>query len=1219
MVFIAYSAAAYFGVPAVLRYLAQHQAAAALHRQVTVGDIKFNPYRLRLVIDDLHVGGRDHSQHFIDINRIDLRLSWTSLSHLTFVAKALIVKQPSIRIERTAPGTFNFSDLLAAYESQKSNRAPLLFAVSNIEVRDGLILFEDQVLKSEHRLADIRLAIPFIANLPTDTNIYVQPMLEMTVDGSPFSLAGKTKPFGSNMDSTVAVSFQNLDLTRFARFAADEMPFKLKQADLSAALRFDFILAAGHPQLQVAGTAKLENVAINDLADSPLAELKQMQIGIAQLQPLVSKLHFSSIGIDSPSFHLVVNHGGRTNLDSLLGRYRTPPSNASHTKRLKPAAAQPTQSMKAKPAPVTSQPLLNPMAVAPLNGPPVPAASSGSGGNAHSTVNPPFSLSVDSLELNNGAVDITDKTEAAPVHIRLQAIHLGLKNFANAGGAPISYNFSANLDRGGRLASNGSFDLSSSRATGNLGLVDIDLPALQSLMTPVLAATIVSGKFSAHTAVQAELGGHFNVHAEHAQITIDGVELRPVQQAQNTIGWKHFTANIDQFDLAAHQAVIRELHGDGLHLTALRDSQGNLNLASLFRGSRPISQERSQPIAPGIISSAWQYRIESLVLENADVAIEDDSLQPPVSLRITPFNIRLRGLTNDFAKPFIIEADGNMTRRATFKVAGEIAIKPFQGRFHINTERINVAWLDPFISRALGTRKLNVKITDAVLTMNGDAQARFEDSKIDAAYNGSVTLGRVKMVDKLTGESFLRWYALSLDGLEIRYGPSKPRVRIDAMALSDFYARLILNADGRLNLRDIVTGPKQPSVPITLPSVKPSRETTVAAPPANIANITVESLTLNNGEVNYLDNFIKPNYSADITQLEGKVGAFGTNSATPAEVVLAGKVNGTSPVSISGSINPLAPMASLNVQGNASRIELPPLSPYAAKYTGYPITGGMLSGSVHYILANRHLTATNHLILDRLSFGDRPENSSISNLPIRLAVAVMKDSQGRIYLSIPISGSLSDPQFDFGRIIWNALSNLIIKAATSPFSVLASAIGGEDHSLSYVKFAPGYATLSGRARHKLATLAALLKQRPWLKLQISGRVDPKVDRPALREAILDDEIKQQKAKSEHISTSQVEVTPDEYNKYLWRVYKAADFAKPRNVLGMTKWLPPDEIKKMLLAHIIVSDEDLQHLAEARATAVYQILSARVEKSRLLVAAPKVNAEGAATRADFSLK
>src|SRR5713101_6345317 len=146
-VFLAYSAAAYFGVPAVIRHLAQNQTAAALHRQITVGDIRFNPYRLRLVIADLSVAGRDGSQHFIDIGRVNLRLSWTSLSHLALVVKELTVERPSIRVVRLGPRTFDFSDVLPSFgQGRKSNAASLFFAVSNIEVNNGLILFDDRVL-----------------------------------------------------------------------------------------------------------------------------------------------------------------------------------------------------------------------------------------------------------------------------------------------------------------------------------------------------------------------------------------------------------------------------------------------------------------------------------------------------------------------------------------------------------------------------------------------------------------------------------------------------------------------------------------------------------------------------------------------------------------------------------------------------------------------------------------------------------------------------------------------------------------------------------------------------------------------------------------------------------------------------------------------------------------------------------------------------------------
>jgi len=1241
-IFCAYGATGYVGAPALIRYMAQNQAAAALNRQVTVGAISFNPYRLRLVITDLHISGRNRSQHFIDIRRIKLRLSWTSLPHLALVAKELTVERPTIRVMRLGPSTFDFSDLIASFAGRAPNRTSLAFAVSNFEVNDGLILFDDRVLKEEHRAENIRLAIPFIADLPTDADKYVQPMLRMTVDGCPLNLTGKTKLFGSDLESVVEVGFQNLDVIPFAVYAADELPFKLKQAELSAALQFHFILAGGRPQLAAAGSAEMDNVVISDLNNSPLAELKQLQVEIAQTEALAGKLHFSSIGIDSPWAHLAVNHGGTTNLASILGGHRIRPSAPSQ-----PRVERANGAAVSAPSPLPlaqqggrgadgsgarenaasglarsgpSAPLLNPMAVAPSSVPAAAPAASG-GSNAYSTPNPSFSLSLDALELNNGALDITDRSGTAPVLLKLQAIHFGLKHFANVGGTRASYSFSANFDSGGHLAADGNFNPSSSTAAGNLDAANVDLPTLQGFLSPVLAATIESGKVSAHAAVRAVFGPHFNVHAERTQISFDGVELRPLEQAQSIIGWKHFSADLDRFDLASHQTVVRELRGDGLHLTALRDAHGNLNLASLLRAQPPNSQN---PPA-GISSFGWQYRIESLVLENADAAIEDDAQGQAFSLRISPLNIRLHGITNEFAKPFTIEADGKMTPRGTFKVAGETAINPFQGRLHINTERIDLAWLDPLITSALESRKLNAKVISARLTMNGDAEAEFRDGRFDAAYRGGVRLSNVRIMDRLTADSFLRWYALSLDGLELRYGPSQPRIQVGAMALSDFYARLILNADGRLNLHDIVTSAEQPSVPLTRPSIRPSGETAAAPPPADI---TVGSFTLQNGEVSYLDNFIRPNYSAVVTHLEGRVGAFGTNSTEPAEVVLAAKVNGTSPVSISGSINPLAPMASVDLQGNASRIELPPLTPYAAKYTGYPITGGTLTGTVHYKLANRQLTATNHLILDQLSFGEHVENSTAGNLPVRLAVAVLKDSQGRIDLRIPVSGSTADPQFDLGSLVWHGLVNVIMKAAESPFTVLASALGGEDQNLAYLEFAPGYSTLTAPERNKLATLAALLEQRPWLKLQISGRADSKVDRQGLREAILEDEIRQQKAADEDrkitpVPIEQVEVTPDEYNKYLWRVYKAADFDKPRNLVGIVKWFPPDQMKRTLLANIKVSDEELRHLAEARAVAVYQALSARIAPPRLLMGPPKLNtdgiSEGPTTRVDFSLK
>jgi hypothetical protein len=253
------------------------------------------------------------------------------------------------------------------------------------------------------------------------------------------------------------------------------------------------------------------------------------------------------------------------------------------------------------------------------------------------------------------------------------------------------------------------------------------------------------------------------------------------------------------------------------------------------------------------------------------------------------------------------------------------------------------------------------------------------------------------------------------------------------------------------------------------------------------------------------------------------------------------------------------------------------------------------------------------------------ESPDATTLPVRLAVALLKNARGEITVDMPVSGSLSDPQFSLSGVILDAFVNLIVKAVTSPFSLIASAFGTEE-DLEYVEFAPGLATLTPDSQQKLATIARALQDRPALRLDISGRVDPRFDRDGLREAQLESLIRMQKVqdRGSHQDADQVQLTSEEYDKYLTHVYKKATFPKPRNMLGMDKSLPPDEMRKLLLANMTITDQDLQHLADGRANAVRQWLSGQIDPRRLFVVAPRLEADdikdkGKTTRVDLSLK
>jgi hypothetical protein len=632
-----------------------------------------------------------------------------------------------------------------------------------------------------------------------------------------------------------------------------------------------------------------------------------------------------------------------------------------------------------------------------------------------------------------------------------------------------------------------------------------------------------------------------------------------------------------------------------------------------------------------------------------------------VTVAVAPLNLHLKDVSSDFAKPFSVDVDGTLNRKGTFKVTGTAAITPLKADLRVATKRLDLAFADPYVSS-----RLNAIITSANLTMDGAVGLEQAHKDFLVSYKGDASLGAVRMLDKLTNDLFFRMAALNVNKIDFALGKGAPKVHVGAIALNDFYSRIILNSNGKLNLKDITASPQEAptsltraagepgskgAVPVaptstptsaaapspvaaTAPGASPAAEASPAQPyqgqPMN-ADVELGKITLKGGKVDYTDNFIKPNYTANLTDMEGQVGAFGTKSTEPAPVSLDGQINGSSPINIDGSINPLAPTAFVDIKAKANAIELTGLSPYTTKYTGYPIVKGTLTVDVHYLLDTGKLTADNHIFIDQLTFGDHVESPDATNLPIRLAVSLLKNSKGQIDVRVPISGSLSDPQFSIGSIILGAFMNLIVKAATAPFSLIASAFGsvtggGAPQDLAYIEFVPGYATLTPDSQQKLDTVSKALADRTALKLNIEGRVDPKFDTDGYREASLDHSIRVLRHKAEGDSADpNAKLSAADYNKYLAKAYSAGDFKKPRDAIGLAKTLPPDQMKKLILENTPVTDQDLKNLADARASAVRAYLGKqKVDSGRMFIVAPKMDAtgikdQGKTTRVDLSLE
>ena len=399
------------------------------------------------------------------------------------------------------------------------------------------------------------------------------------------------------------------------------------------------------------------------------------------------------------------------------------------------------------------------------------------------------------------------------------------------------------------------------------------------------------------------------------------------------------------------------------------------------------------------------------------------------------------------------------------------------------------------------------------------------------------------------------------------------------------------------------------------------------------SNLSIGKITLRNGAVNFTDLFIKPNYSADLSEITGSVGRITRDTA--GDVDLRGYVQKTAPLVITGRVNPLAKDLFVDIKASAKDVELSPLTAYAVKYAGYGIEKGKLSMDVKYHLENRKLAAENHVNLNQLTFGKKVDSPTATKLPVLLAVALLKDRNGVIDINLPITGSLDDPQFSLGGIIGRVIVNLLVKIITSPFALIGSLFGGGGgggEELAYLEFAPGRAAITPDAAKKLTTVAKALNDRPALKMEITGRADADGDREGLRNGAIERKVKAQKLKAmlksgEAVqSLDDVKVETGEYEKFLTAAYQEEKFAKPRNLIGLAKSLPAPEMERLMLANLQGSDEDLQQLADQRAQAAkdWLVQSGKIEAERVFLIASKLTAEGIKdkgkpNRVDFALR
>jgi len=1157
--------------PPLLRNKIAAVLSETLHRQVSIEEIWVNPLKMTATVRGFAMKERQSTSTAVSFDELYVNLQLQSLFRLGPVIRELRLVKPYISLVRHEDLKYNFQDLIDEFTGGPKDPAASTprFSLYNIEILDGKIDFDDRPEQTKHTISSLRIGVPFVSSLPAHVDIKVKPAFSAIINGALLEIGGDTHPFKDSLETNLQFDIKNIEIPKYLAYSPVQLNFTVLSGKIDGRLTASFTNFKDKPStLVIAGDLALKELIVNESNNTPLLRLPSLELNIGALEVFANTATITALSARNPELHLKQNRNGELNVASLV--------------------SMPTE-----------------------EAPPQPKKEAA-----------PFIYRIDDFILEGGKLHFVDEAPARPYRNSLTNVRLTAKSFTNEKEKKSDVELSFESESKERLNYSAIVQLDPLLVEGKFDLKGFRLGPLFPYYENVLNLEVRDGILDASgehklAADEKELAvsvGNLNAACKSLQLYLAG-KAEPLWRIPSLL-IKETNVDVNKKSIA-----IGAFESQGGKGSVEREADGMINYARLFKtkaaDEQPKTAEKETP---------WQVTARRINLERFGIVFEDKSLKNPTTLVASDFSWRIENFSNATGSRSKTTIQTRINDKGALRLSGSLGTLPAVGDLKIEAKQVDLLPFQPYIIDRVNFLLSSGRVsTTGALTFDAGGEG-----PLKVGYQGKIQISEFATVMKNESQDLLKWKSLDLNDFQFTLEPMQ--LTMNEIALSEFYSRLILGADGKFNLQQLMAqgeDQEEKSTAANSPSQKTEQSTSTS--PADDKQIRIGQITLKDGNVNFSDFFIKPNYSANLTSVAGTISKL--QADTPADMEIQAKLDNTAPVEIRGKINPLAKDLFLDVAANVEGIELSPLSPYSGKYVGYGIEKGKLSFKVKYKVDNRKLAADNQITLNQLTFGEKVESPDATKLPVLLAVALLKDRNGVIDIDLPISGSLDDPQFSVGGLVLKIIFNIITKAVTAPFALLGAMVGGGEE-LSYVEFDYGRAALTQSGETKLKSLATAMDNRPALKLEIAGRVDPVNDPEGLKRVSIERKVKAQKMKDlarrgkAPKSLDDVRIEKDEYQRYLKAAYGEESFPKPRNVIGLAKDLPIPEMEKLMLQHAKVSDDAVRELANQRAQVVkdYLIASGQVSADRLFIVASKPGQPGEkdktvakVSRVDFSLK
>ena len=865
------------------------------------------------------------------------------------------------------------------------------------------------------------------------------------------------------------------------------------------------------------------------------------------------------------------------------------------------------------------------------------------------------SVWIQTLAVERGTVTFIDAARAKPFERTFESVGFGLQDFRTTpeGG---DFRFTARSQADETFDWQGRFALEPRIASqGDFRIAGLRAPGVAEFLGDTLPFQLTDGSIDLAGAYQVSLGEQLELDLKLPTIGLADLGLRAYGADADWVRIPSLTLSDTAVAMPAQSVSLGKAAITGLQATAWISPDGTVNLQQLFTTTTPAAEPAPSATAEAATTDrAWTVAVGSVELTEASIDFEDRMAEPAKKFALAPVNLRIDDASLDLARPLPVSLDALINGHARFEATGTLTPEPLAAELEIKLAKARMQILQPYV------------LPVADLTINGGelgvtGTVRLEPpggQRPELSFDGDVTIDGFRSADNSLDEDFVNFERLHLQKLSYTMAPDA--LSIDRVLLRQPYARVIISREQVVNIaavldpegtaaalaeRRAAAAAEAARTPTERRAIERQRKAAdqaaararkagnapaappPAAPAAETLPIRIREVRIERGRMNFSDYFVEPDFAADVRELAGTVTGLSSATDSTAAVALKGKLEEFSPVSIEGDIQPFDFGRHTDLGLRFENISLPIFNPYSGPVAGYNIAKGKLTTVLHYRIENRQLDAQHNIRIDQLEWGEATESQGEATLPVKFATSLLKDRHGVINLDVPVGGTLDDPTFRIGPIVWQIIKNIIVKAVTAPFALLGSLFEGAEEA-QFVDFAPGEATLDPTTAGRLAALAKSLAEKPQLKLDVPIGVVAELDRAALAEQGFQAAIGTTAAFETLAPKQQVEVLLALVRKQTGAEPSIPEPPPPpegasrADAKALRQKATIEYLTATARAGVVVPESELARLAEERAAAIERALLAEgvLEPTRVFkVREGKVAAEAGRVRFELGLQ